>query len=417
MHRDSAAVRNAAGGSVAGALLLVFASCVSAETRTWDGRYSTEQIEVTAVYFVPQDRTPLPDWRERVDYYCRRVEQFHRREFSGQSTLTLRVHAEPLRSGRTTEQLRAGDANFIVFQTLGEVHGKLKFGPAERAFPVLLVLSDINWRPLEDFYRLSPKEGKLQFEGQVIKSRHFPGSPFGGARAVYLAERGVGWGLISADGWRVPYSGSDCVVYHEGIGHAIGLPHPQPNNNSVMSLAQYRGWINESWLDKEQKSKLGWKPEEKSESSHDLFTTFRALPHPLVPRPGEGVRLDLELPAEAKIKACQVRIQTDLFGPWLEISNGAAEQASGADQARGVDQARSVALGKFERATPVSYRVNVELTNGDAAELWGYFQVRSTPDQPPLPVDPRQLPSEPPPEIAAPASQETKGEKAGEGQR
>ncbi len=58
-----------------------------AATTSWDGKYSTEKIEVTVVYFLPKDRTPLPDWRERVNYYCDRITAFHAREFDGQSTL------------------------------------------------------------------------------------------------------------------------------------------------------------------------------------------------------------------------------------------------------------------------------------------------------------------------------------------
>ena len=67
--------------------LLVGSAVFAAGTHTWDRKYDTENIEVTVVYFVPSDRRPLFDWRERVDYHCRRIEQFHAREFQGQSTL------------------------------------------------------------------------------------------------------------------------------------------------------------------------------------------------------------------------------------------------------------------------------------------------------------------------------------------
>ena len=99
-----------------------------------------------------------------------------------------------------------------------------------------------------------------QFEGHIIGDRHFPGAASGGARSLYQPDRGVGWGLVSGDGWRVPYSGTDCVVYHEGVGHPIGLPHPEPGDDSVMSLAQYKYWLNETWIDEPQKRKLGWQP-------------------------------------------------------------------------------------------------------------------------------------------------------------
>lgn len=189
-------------------------------TTTWDGQHDTSRIDVTVVYFVPADRQPLPDWRERAAYYCRRIEQFHQREFQGRSALTTNLVDEPLISRRTTPQLRQGDANAIFFSTLREAAERLRFAAGERrGFPVLLVLSEINWRPLDDFYRVKPADGALVFEGTFNGSEHFPGATSGGARATYLADRGVGWGLVSADGWRVPYRGSDCVIYHEGCGH------------------------------------------------------------------------------------------------------------------------------------------------------------------------------------------------------
>ena len=98
-----------------------------AEMKTWDGKHSIEKIAVRAVYFVPEDRQPLPDWRERVDYYCQRILQFHEREYGGQSSLTTDVHAEPFISERTTEQLREGDGDAIFFKTLREVDQRLKF--------------------------------------------------------------------------------------------------------------------------------------------------------------------------------------------------------------------------------------------------------------------------------------------------
>lgn len=345
------------------------------DLKTWDGRHSIEQIEVTVVYFVPRDRTPLPDWRDRVDYFCRRIEKFHVREFQRQSTLTTKVHAEPFTSARTTEQLRAGDANFISTQTLREVDSELKFATEEHAgFPILLVLSEINWRPLEDFFRLSPKDGRLQFEGQIIGDRHFPGAKSGGSRATYFTDRGVGWGLVSADGWRVPYCGTDCVVYHEGVGHPVGLPHPQERNGSVMGLAQYRGWISESWVDDDQKKRLGWKPAAKPVAGNDLYSTFRALPEPLVPKPGESVALKFDWPKGAVVESGRVQIQTEIRGPWIEVA--------------GLEKGNapvSTPIGVFDRPSPVSYRVDVELDDGQSEELWGYFQVRSERNMNPQP--------------------------------
>lgn len=357
------------------ACLAVTSSC-AADTKTWDGKYDTSRIEVTVVYFVPSDRRPLTDWRDRVDYFCRRIEQFHAREFQGQSRLTTTVHSEPLISESSTSQLRVGDANAIYYRTLQETDRRLTFAVEKSdAFSILLVLSDINWRPLDDFYRLRPADNTFEFEGNYRQGAHFPGATSGGARAAYLADRGIGWGLVSADGWRVPYRGSDCVVYHEGCGHTVGLPHPEPGNGSVMSLAQYNGWISESWLDKEQKLRLGWQPDKPSaDPQMELFMSFRALPVPTQPAPGQEVRLDLDWPENVNVKALRVRFQTSLFGPWIEVPQNVAGGCP-----------PTAAMGTFDRETPVSYRVDAELQDGSTAELWGYFQVRSNPALPPQP--------------------------------
>lgn len=334
------------------------------------------------VYFVPSDRRPLVDWRERVDYFRQRIQQFHQREFGEQSRLNVVVHPTPLISELTTDELRKGDADRIYYRTLSEADRRLSFATGDRsAFPILLVLSEINWRPLDDFYRLRPDGDSFVFEGNNHGGQHFPGAASGGARAAYLADRGVGWGLVSADGWRVPYRGSDCVIYHEGCGHTVGLPHPEPGNGSVMSLGQYRGWISESWLDKEQKIRLGWEPQEPSaDLQTELFSKFTAIPEPLVPKPSQAVFLRLQWPDHhgAELRALRVRYQTSVAGPWIETPQ---EPASGLPE--------RVPLGSFERETPVSYRIDVQLKSGETAELWGYLQIRAQSDKT---VQPAALP-------------------------
>mgnify|MGYP000329876733 CR=1 FL=1 len=76
---------------------------------------------------LPADRPPLPDWQDRVDYYARRIKQFHAREFNGQSSLQTAVHPEPVVSKQTTSELRQGDADKIFFRTLSQVDQQLAF--------------------------------------------------------------------------------------------------------------------------------------------------------------------------------------------------------------------------------------------------------------------------------------------------
>jgi hypothetical protein len=334
---------------------------------TFDGKYDISTIQLTAVYYVPKDRTPLPDWQERVNYFLHRLEAFHRRELDTQSALRISAPAEPFLSTKSVEELRKGDRDAIFFMTVADVRARLKW-PDKKAggFPILLVLSDINWRDLDDFRRLRRRNGRLEHEGAVASDgRHFPGADSGGARATYVAATGFGMGLVSADGWRVPYSGSDTVVYHEGIGHPIGLPHPDPLDDSVMGTAQYRYWLNETWINEKQKRALGWKPASVKRPGADLFSTFTAIPQPPVPAPGQDVALKFRWPDKAVIRSLQVRVQTDLFGPWHSLPAVANAKTPS-----------KIPLGAFDRRTPVSYRVNATLDDGQQVELWGYFQVR-----------------------------------------
>lgn len=385
MNRPAArAMRTAV---LAGALLcgrtLVAAEPAPSPT-TWDGRHPIARIEATVVHFVPADRAVLPDWRERAEWFARRIEAFHAREFQGRSELVARVVDEPLVSRLPTAALREGNADAIFFRTLREADERLSFAREPgAAFPVLVVLSDINWRPLDDFSRLAPRGAGWEFEGSMApEGIHVPGAASGGARATYLADAGKGWGLVSADGWRVPYRGSDCVVYHEGVGHAIGLPHPDGAAADVMSQGQYRVTLGGSWIDEAQKRRLGWRPVDGFDAAaHRLFSGFTAAPEPAVPRPGQAVALRLGLPAGLAVTAPVVEIQTSLRGPWTTVAVPDTARADGL-----------VPLGRFDRPCPVAWRARVRRaeprgTADDTAELWGYFQVRRDPGVPPSPVD------------------------------
>jgi hypothetical protein len=183
------------------------------------------------------------------------------------------------------------------------------------------------------------------------------------------------------------------VIYHEGCGHTVGLPHPNQGNGSVMSGAQYLGWISESWLDKDQKSRLGWTPHEFTPNEQiELFSHFRAIPDPAVPKPNQEVRLALVWPEHAKVKSLRIRLQTAIGIPWIEVPQSWEGTVPS-----------FASLGTFDRATPVSYRIDAELESGATTELWGYVQVRSDPRENP---QPRDLSSD----LALPRDHETQAE-------
>ncbi len=341
---------------------------------TFDGKHAIGTIDLTVVYLVPKDRTPLTDWRDRVDYFRNRIEAFHRRESAGKSRLVIQVHPRPLIVQKTAREIRGTDPNQTFDHSTREARSALNWPKEPRnGFPILLVLSEINWRELDDFHRTRIVNGVSTHEGNVAQDgRHFPGAESGGARAVYLADEGLGMGLVSADGWRVPYSGSDCVVYHEGIGHPIGLPHPEPIDNSVMGTAQYEFWINQTWVNPSQKKALGWiddgsgtrRKRSSPERTKDLFTAFIAIQRPIVPSVGQPVNLRFTWPDDARLREIKIRVQTELNRPWKTVPTHAIGKP--------LDE---LPIGTFDRPAPVSYRVNATLEDGQSVELWGYFQV------------------------------------------
>lgn len=349
-------------------LLVVGAPAIAGPT-TYDGKHDLSTINLTVVYFVPNDRTPLPDWKDRVEYHTRRISQFHNRELYGLSKIKMDLHPKPLIAESDTASFRTGDQDRMFFKIMADVKDLLKWKPDQaNGFPVLLVLSDFNWRELDDFRRVRLIDGREVHEGNIARNgRHFPGAESGGARATYIAQPGYGMGLVTGDGWRVPYAGgSDCVVYHEGLGHSVGLPHPNPVDNTVMGTAQYAFWINEASLNAKQKLKLGCPPPDKlPDHSGDLFTHFTALHQPIVPKINQPVTLALKWPKDAQVKELKVRIQTELLGKWETIPTPVT--ATPPD---------SIALKTFDRATPVSYRVDATLADGQTAEIWGYFPVK-----------------------------------------
>lgn len=345
---------------------------------TFDGRWDISQIDLSVVYYLPKGRTPLPDWRDRVGYFAERLKLFHAREFAGQSELAVTIRPTPFPSTQTPEQLRGSDdQNGIYNRTMRDAAERENWPVVARprgGFPILLVLSDINWRELDDFRRQRIVNGVATHEGHVNggNGRHFPGAESGGARAQYFAREGYGRGLVSADGWRVPYSGSDCVVYHEGIGHPIGLPHPEPTDGSVMGVAQYNGWLHETFLNRAQKDKLGVASPKGFVPSPEqmLFAGLTALPDPLASRASAPVMLRFAWPRSTSqfVRQVTVQTQTALFGKWRTH----AVLAIGTNQ----PLPEAITLGTFASETPLGYRVRVTAISGKVVELWGYFKVK-----------------------------------------
>ncbi|MGI6454138.1 MAG: hypothetical protein ACOX5R_00760 [bacterium] len=332
-------------------------------------------VDLQVVYYVARDVKPLPDWRERVEYHVRRASRFHEREFGGQSEIHYTISAEPFISSCTALGFPQDDVNNFYWHVINEVWHSGRIQWATGAFPILLVMSDMNFSPgYDDWSRVCSGENcpldepHSQCAGWVNSNgEDRPGSRAGGARALLWAEKHIGLGLVTADGWRVPIKGTDCVVYHEGIGHALGLPHPEPINDSVMGLAQYVDSINLTWVDEDQKRTMNWQPHEIDHSS--LFSTFEVTHFPTRPSQNVSVTIRAKIPNCFELSSVTMEYQTALRQPFCEM---ALERISSDDHFVYYQWSLPPSL----TGQSIAYRVKAVTSDGESEEIWNYYKVR-----------------------------------------
>lgn len=336
---------------------------------------SIRNIDVEVVYYAPADVQPLADWQERIEYFMCRAEKFHQREWNGQSTLHYRISASPFIASVTRGRFPRDDVNHFYWHIIQEVwqSGKITF--QTNAFPILLVMSDMNFSPsYDDWTRVCDGVGCVyppphsQCAGYVKENgEDRPGTRCGGARSVFWPEKHIGLGLVTADGWRIPLLGSDCVVYHEGIGHAIGLPHPEPIDNSVMGLAQYVDAIHKTWILEEQKKAMGRRPEPVDHAS--LFSTFDVAHDPPRPKSVNTVAVTASFPCRKRMKSITAEYQTRLREPFRSPGPGRSKTYKGITRVTWL-------IPAFPTGESVAYRVRIETETGEREEIWNYYKIR-----------------------------------------
>ena len=353
---------------VAGVLLLC--SVVRAEMHTYGGKDNIDKIHGYAVYFVPKGREPLADWKERLNYYARRIEAFHEREFAGQSKLTVEILPQPVIGKNAIAGYEFKDGDVTYNKITKESRAAVNLDRA-KGFPVVIVFADINHCRYDDWERCCASEN-CKCEGHPDACRgnverngtEHPGSPCGGARAAYFENEHIGVGLVTADGWRVPVLGTDCVVYHEGIGHAIGLPHPEKNNANVMDLGQYFGPISASWLEIEQKKAMGWKEVPLNKAT--IFSALKVKHGPVRVKAGETFTITATVDKSVSAKDVRAEIQTPDW-KWKKLTKPQIEEDD-------KNIRYKFTVPAFDKPTPVAYRV-VARTERDETEIWGYARV------------------------------------------
>lgn len=333
------------------------------------------QIGVEVFYYVPRDSKPLNDWFERIEYLMKRAQKFHRREFAGQSDFTYRIHEAPFIASVANSDMPRDDANGFYWYIINEVwnSGQAIFQTGE--FPIILVFSDHNYSPsYDDWSRECSGLGCIFPEPHIDCAGYVrpdgedrPGSRCGGARAVFWPQKHIGLGLVTADGWKTPLLGSDCVVYHEGIGHSIGLPHPEPINDSVMGLAQYVDGIHKTWIDDAQKEALGW--QKVTVDKTKLFSNFNVEHSPHRPTADQPVQITATYPERYHDSPIQAEYQTSLTEPFQKLDPQVAWTKDGYYNV--LWTIKPIELGKS-----IAYRVRIAAANGETEEIWHYYKIR-----------------------------------------
>jgi len=336
---------------------------------------SIGQVEVGVAYYLPRGRIPLPDWRERVEYHMKRAQSFHHREFGKQSKLTYRILEDPFVASASRDEMPKDDVDQFFWHIVNEVWNSGKFTFSPEAFPIILVLSDVNFSPgYGDWTRECDgigcpfSEPHTDCAGHVTETgEDRPGTRCGGARALIWPERHIGLALVTADGWRVPITGTDCVVYHEGVGHSLGLPHPEPLNDSVMGLAQYVHPIHKSWIDADQKEAMGWVKHEIDYT--DLFSSFEVSHAPSRPGAQDTVTITVKLPEHFAVQSILLEYQTGLWLPFRSARFQGQEERDGF-------QYFTWTIGPVPIGQSIAYRARVATRGGQQEEFWNYYKVR-----------------------------------------
>jgi hypothetical protein len=293
--------------------------------KTARGGQDISRIHVTAVYYLPPGRIPVPDWEQRVAYLLDRMARFHEREFAGQSRVTWEIDPRIL----VPENHAAPTVGYQWFWDVVTRVREKQWRPDDaQGFPVLVVFTETNvcagctgreWSRTCDPARCTcqPHDGACDGNRDKGGEDH-PGSKCGGSQAVYWAEEKCGAAIVSGDAWKVPLKGSDCVAYHEALGHVLGLPHPEPMDDSVMGRAQYSRSLAEAVLDDDQKAALGWRPA--AVPRNDLFSAFGVSHAPADAQVGQVVTLTATLPGRGTPDLIAAQYQAgDLRAPWVTL--------------------------------------------------------------------------------------------------
>lgn len=194
---------------------------------------SIKNVRVVTYYAVPSDRVPLTEqvWQPRLTQYMTRITNFHNQQFSNFSTASYKLAPTAIRLDKTSKELRDSDYfNYICKQAAARDKR-----PAE-AFSTYLIFADWGMKDNTRDNCAIPycTEGTDRLTYQQC----------GGDGGAYIENptrnKTYGCGIVSESTWKGSKPGVTSVMYHEGLGHPLNMPHSAPPaTDGVMGLA---GW-------------------------------------------------------------------------------------------------------------------------------------------------------------------------------
>lgn len=216
---------------------------------------SLANVAIRAFYVVPKDRAPYATWNSRVTDLAQQAASFHEREFGGASHAMVAVYPNVVVSTKTTQELRQVSFQRDFCEQVSKI-----VPPNRNTFTSYAVFADFGeYDNVNGFCEANQKNIAPTCSARA-------GSPtiaqcFGSA-SDYLSDfygsGYMGCGVITEDGWKNDIPGVSSVVYHEGVGHTMAMPHLKPpSQTGVMGLAYSRCLdLNATYVEPEIKAKM-----------------------------------------------------------------------------------------------------------------------------------------------------------------
>ncbi|MGV8123193.1 MAG: hypothetical protein AB2L14_25815 [Candidatus Xenobiia bacterium LiM19] len=235
-------------------------------------RYGNKESRITkakvhAFYLVPKERKPSLHWNSKIEALLENMRLFHEREFKGLSSVCFRLHHEPVVGRKITSEYR-DEKHCSYYEEMSRQ--VMEYERPEGEFDYHSYAVFVDWGKVDnedgngcDTY-VGKRNDKTLDVSDILQLHGCCGGSW--------CEK-YGSAIITEEAWKHPeIEGTDIVVYHECLGHPLGMPHTK-SEKGVMGFGQYAHiTLEESYLEQEIISNMVvFSPDEAEKVSH-LFS-------------------------------------------------------------------------------------------------------------------------------------------------